>query len=96
VSSTSLAADLRIAGHADRDDVSGDLTLEVLRRALRGNPAVVDDDQSVAQRVRLVEIVGGQEDGHALLAQPAHLDPQVRPALRVEAGGRLVEEDQSG
>ncbi len=45
------------------------------------------------QLVRLFEIVGGQQQGEALPRQPPHLLPHHRPALRIEAGGRLVEEE---
>ena len=78
---------------ADGHHVAGDLPLELGRRALGDDLAVVDDGDPVAERVGLVEVVGGEEDGHALVAQPAHLVPHVGAALRVEAGGRLVEED---
>ena len=67
--------------------------LSSVGRALGDDLAVVDDRDPVAERVGLVEVVRGEEDGHALVAQPADLVPHVRAALRVEAGGRLVEED---
>ena len=67
--------------------------LERRRGALRDDDALVDDDEPVGERVGLVEVVGGQEDGRAVLgAQPADQLPQVGAAARVEAGGRLVEE----
>ena len=81
---------------ADPDDVAGDLAFELGRRARGDDLAVVHDGDAVAERVRLVQVVRGDEDGHALGAQPAHLVPHVRAALRVEAGGRLVEEDHLG
>ena len=78
---------------ADEHHVAGDLPLELGRRALGDDLAVVHDGDPVAERVGLVQVVRGDEDGHALAAQPADLVPHVRAALRVEAGGRLVEED---
>ena len=58
--------------------------------------AGVDDQDAVAERVGLVEVVGGEEDRRPpLLAQPADVLPEVGPRLRVEPGGRLVEEDQA-
>ena len=83
-----------VAVDADRHDVAGDLALELVRRALGHDPAVVDDREAVAQRVGLLEVVGRQEDGGAGLAQPADLVPHPRPGLRIEAGRRLVEEEQ--
>ncbi len=53
---------------------------------------VVDDPNPVGQGVRLLQVLGGEEHGHALvLGQPGHLLPERRPALRVEARRRLVE-----
>ena len=69
--------------------------LSAVGRALGDDLAVVHDRDPVAERVGLFEVVGGDEDGHALGAQPADLVPHVGPALRVEAGGRLVEEDDA-
>ena len=47
------------------------------------------------ERVGLVEVVRGEEDRRAVpRAQALDVLPQVGPRLRVEAGGRLVEEDQ--
>src|SRR5256714_1638808 len=73
--------------------VAGHLALEVVGRALGDDLAVIHDGDPVAQRVGLFEVVRGDEDRHALAAQPPYLVPPVRAALRVEAGGRLVEED---
>ena len=81
------------ASRPTSDHVAGDLALELVRRALGDDLAVVHDRDPVAERVGLVEVVRGEEDGHALGAQPADLVPHVGPALRVEAGGRLVQED---
>ena len=57
---------------------------------------VVDDPDAVAEDVRLLEVLRGQEDGDAvLLREPADLLPERVRALRVEAGGRLVEEEEA-
>ena len=62
---------------------------------LVGNQAaVVDDGDAVAQPVGLFHVVRGVEDGHALLAEPLDAAEDRVPALRVEAGGRLIEEEQ--
>src|SRR3954449_2580655 len=75
----------------DRHHVTGDLALEVARRALRDDQAVVHDRDPVAEGVGLFEVVRGDEHRHPFGAQPAHLVPHVGAALRVETGGRLVE-----
>ncbi|CCH16009.1 Protein of unknown function [Micromonospora lupini str. Lupac 08] len=77
----------------DKHDVAGDLPLELRWGALGDDLAVVHDRDPVAERVGLVEVVRGDEDGHAVAAQSPDLVPHVGAALRVEAGGRLVQED---
>src|SRR3954447_3338390 len=83
----------RGAGQPDRHDVTGDLALEVAGGALGDDPPVVHDRDAVAEGVRLFQVVRRNEDRHPLGAQPPHLVPHVGAALRVEPGGRLVEED---
>ena len=71
------------------------LLLELVGRARRDDRAVVDDQDPVAERVGLVEVVRGEEDRRpASSRSAADVLPQVGPRLRVEPGGRLVEEDQ--
>ena len=81
---------------ADHDRVAGHLALQRARGALGHDLAVVDDHEAIAQRVRLFQVVGGEEHRGAAVAQPADVIPQVRPALRVEPGRRLVEEQHRG
>ena len=55
---------------------------------------MVDDPDPVGEHIRLLEVLRGQEDRHSLLAgEPSNLVPERRPALRVEHGRRLVEEE---
>ena len=77
---------------AERDDVAGHLPLELVGGALGDDLAVVDDREAVGQGVGLLEVVGRQEDRRALLAEAADLVPHAGARLRVEAGRRLVEE----
>src|SRR5580658_1317902 len=70
-------------GQVDDDDVAGDLPLEVRRGALGDDQPRVDDRDPVAQRISLVQVVRGEEDRHALVAEPAHLLPDASPARRV-------------
>ena len=92
---------LRCAGRVRRgqvhdDDVAGDLALEVRRGALGDDQPGIDDRDPVTERVGLVQVVRGEEDRHALVAEPAHLLPHASPARRVQPGGRLVQEDDLG
>ena len=83
-------------GGLDLDRRAADLGLQRLGRALGDDPAVVDDPDAVGEHVGLLEVLRRQEDGDALvLREPPHLLPERRPALDVEAGRRLVEEEDA-
>ena len=83
-------------GDLEVDQVAGHLRLEVVGGVAGDDLAVVDDDDAVAQMVGLVEVVRGEEDGGAApVAQVGDVGPQVRAGLRVQPGGRLVEEHQA-
>ena len=86
-----LAVDL--VGQPDLQPLAADAVLERVRRALRDHLAVVDDRELVGEPVGLVEVLGGEEDGRALGDEPLDRLPEAEPAARVEARGRLVQED---
>ena len=69
---------------------------ELARWSDREDPAVLDDRDAVGELLRLVEIVRRQQDRLAELAQLAHRLPCAAARLGIEAGRRLVEEDQLG
>jgi hypothetical protein len=56
----------------------------------------MDDHDPVGQRIGLLEIVRGQDDAAARCRQAAQRGPERAADLDVEAGGRLVEEDELG
>ena len=66
--------------------------LSCCRRVEREDPAVVHDREPVAELVGLLHVVRGEQDRLALVVQLAEDLPQGDAALRVEAGGGLVEE----
>ena len=71
--------------------------LELGGRALGDEAAGVDDADAVGELVGLLEVLRGEEDGHPeLVVEPPHLLPHAGAADRVEAGGRLVEEQHVG
>ena len=87
-----LFRQLRLAG--ELDDVRGVQRIDQLaRRAERDHLAVVDDGDAVAEALRLVHVVGGEQDRAAAGAELDHLVPELDAALRVEAGRRLVQEE---
>ena len=62
-----------------------DLRLELRRRSLGDDLALVDDADPVGEEVRLLEVLRRQEHRDALLApQPRDLLPERGPALRIE------------
>ena len=57
---------------------------------------VLDDRDAVGERLRLVEVVRRQQHGLAERLERADRLPRLAPRRGVEAGRRLVEEDQLG
>src|SRR5215467_4518460 len=80
--------------HPERDHIAGYRALELVGAALGDDTAVVDDRDAVAELVGLVQVMRGQEHRCAIRAQAAHLLPEMGTALRIEARGGLVEEEQ--
>ena len=83
-------------GSSSTPSAFAQLVLELCGRALADDASVVDDRESVAQLVGLLEVLRGEEDGGASLVDAPHLVPDRQPARRVEPGGRLVEEQHLG
>src|SRR6202050_5413380 len=81
-----------VVGRADLYPVLADGGLQRLRRVDRHDLPVVDDGDAVAV-LRLVHVVGGEKDRDVLaLLQPVDVLPDGGPGLRVQAHGRLIEE----
>ena len=81
-------------GELDLQRRAADRRLELVGRAERDGPAAVDDLDPVGELVGLVEVLRGQQHGAALADQLADGLPHLAAGARVEAGGRLVQEDQ--
>ena len=78
------------------DRRAADFGLQLGRRALGDDVAVVDDPDPVGERVGLLQVLGGEEDGDAVVGGEARdLVPERGAALDVEAGRRLVEEEDA-
>ena len=78
----------------DLDALAADLRLELVGRAAGDDLAVVDDRDRVGQLVGLLEVLGREQQRRALADEAADDVPHAQPAARVEAGRRLVEEQQ--
>src|SRR3989441_627967 len=83
---------------AERDHVpDADLALELVGGALSQDAPVLDEGDLVAELLRLAHVVRGQDDGRPPLAtEGSDLSPQADGDVRVEAQGRLVEEEDLG
>ena len=73
--------------------LAADDPLEPVRGVVRDDPAVVDHGDLVGERVGLVQVLRGEQHRRAVGDQAADDVPHVLALGRVEAGGRLVEED---
>ena len=65
-------------------------------RAGGDDPAAGDHGDAVGELLGLLHVVGGEEDRLAEVAQARDHAPCLAAGRRVEAGGRLVEEEQLG
>ena len=83
-------------GSASSPRRSRSSSLSARRRALADDAPVVDDRQPVAELVGLLQVLRGEEDRRAARVDAAHLVPHGEAARGVEAGGRLVEEEDLG
>ena len=66
------------------------------RRSFRHDPALVHDDEPVAELLGLVHVVRGEDQRDALFLEPEQAVPEDVPRLRVKAGGGLVKQQDAG
>jgi len=59
------------------------------------DPAVIDDADVAAQLLGLLQIMGGEDDGDALLVEFGEKAPHRAAQLDIDPGGRLIEDQQS-
>src|SRR5262249_30551023 len=64
-------------------------------RGAKGNDlAVADHRHAIAQALSLIHVMSGQHDGSALGTEGAEDVPELPAGLRIQTGGRLIEEEQ--
>src|SRR6185312_3178720 len=90
-----LDAEPAIEREADHG-AAAEALAELPGAALGDDAAAAQDRHAVGQVLGLVHVVGGEEDGLAERLQALDHVPSLTAGGRVEAGGRLVEEDQVG
>ena len=76
----------------DVDAIGADARLQLVGAAVRDRAAVVEHDDVVGELVGLLEVLRREHDRGAVAYEVAQHLPQIAAAARVEAGGRLVEE----
>ena len=69
---------------------------QLARRAGRDDAAAIDDRDAVAELLGFVQVVRRQQHRVAVLLHLQDVAVQLAAGLRVEAGRRLVEEDELG
>jgi hypothetical protein len=67
--------------------------LQLAARALGDDAAMVDDGEPLREPVRLIEVLRREEHCRTSSRDAAHEVPHLRPAARIEARRRLVEEE---
>ena len=81
-----------VAAHAQLDDLVPDRTQQRLWSVERDDRSCVHDADAIAEALRLVEVVRGEQDGHTLArAQPGDGVDELGANARIETDGRLVE-----
>ena len=75
--------------------MSGEPFDQLRRRAFRNDLPVIDDGEAVAQTLRFIHIMRGEQDGAVAPLELPHDVPELTAALRIEPGGGLVEKQNS-
>ena len=80
-------------GELQQDVPAGDPSLQLGRRTDGHDAVLVEHRDPIGELVGLVQVLRGEEDGDSVGDQAAHDLPHHVTTARVEAGRRLVEED---
>ena len=83
---------LPCAGQFHLQDLAADAVLELVPGSLRDHLPAVDDGDPVGQLIGFLQVLGGQQERCPLALQLAHDGPDLVAAARIQARGRLVEE----
>ena len=81
-------------GELDLDGLAAKTLFQLLGRSLDDHSAAADDREPVSELVGLFHVVGREQDRQRLaLGEPLELVPHRGASLGIEAGGRLVQEE---
>jgi tetracycline repressor-like protein len=84
--------ELRRVAQGDDHALAADLGLELGGRAGRDHAAGVDHRDAVGEPVGLLQVLRGEQERGAAVHEAAQHVPQLVARARIQAGGRLVEE----
>src|SRR5215469_9889229 len=91
------AVSVRDFADAELDNVMAAEAGDQIRgRTFGDDLAVIDNGKAVAEAFSLVHVMRGEEHGAAGVLEGANDVPELTAALRIEAGGRLVQEQNFG
>ena len=81
-----VAGDARAAAQPPRHR----LALDLRGRAVGDEPAVIQDEHAIRQRIGLLEVVGRQQNRAPFIDEAPDLGPEAAPGIDVEADRGLV------
>ncbi len=94
-----MARNVRQAGQRSRqvqyEGFHLQLVEQLLHAGILDHPTFIDDGDVAAQVLRLLEVMGGEDDGGALLVDGLEKLPHGMTDLDVHAGGGFVEDQQA-
>jgi len=85
-----------VARHGQLQHRAAHPVLELVAGAFADQPPAVDDRDPIGEPVGLLQILGGQKHRRAGVDQLTDQRPEVAAAGRVQAGGRLIQEQHPG
>src|SRR5258708_12820275 len=80
----------------ETDMFAANMSLDLVGRAIDDNFSLVDNDDTLRQRIGLFQIGGGQDNGFGGRNLDVDLVPEVAPRLHVKAGSGFVQEEDIG
>lgn len=74
---------------------AADDRLDLRAGAVSDDATVVQDDDAVGERVDLVQVMRGEDDGASAVGEVVHGRPEAAPCVHVHADGGLVQDEQA-
>lgn len=81
---------------AEANLLATNMPLDLIGRAVGNNLSLIDDDDALCQRIRFLQIVGGQDDCFPLIDLVINLLPEGAARFYIKSGSGLVEKEDVG